>query len=64
MTGRELILYILQNKLENEVVVKNGFCIAILDEKEAAVKFNVGIATIKAWRKHCYNDKMRRNDRE
>lgn len=52
MTGRELILHILQNNLENEVVVKNGLFIGLLNEKEAAVKFNVGIATIRVWRNH------------
>lgn len=52
MTGKELILYILQNNLENEVVIKNGLLISLLDDREAAIKFNVGIATIKAWRKY------------
>ena len=51
MTGRELILYILQNNLENEVVINQGLFVGFLNEKEAAIKFNVGIATIKAWRK-------------
>jgi hypothetical protein len=67
VTGKELILYILQNNLENEVVLKNGLFIELLNEQEAAVKFNVGIATIKTWRKYgrpkldvnaiCYDDK-------
>ena len=52
VTGRELIIYILQNNLENEVVLKNGLFIELLNEQEAAVRFNVGIATIKAWRKY------------
>lgn len=49
MTGKELILYILQNDLENEIVVKDGVFIWLMSEEEAAVKFNVGIATIRAW---------------
>ena len=49
MTGKELIIYILQNNLENEVVIKDGIFVWLMDEKEAAVKFGVGISTIKAW---------------
>lgn len=49
MTGKELILYILQNDLENEEVIsENGFLL-FMDEKEAAAKFNVGIGTIETW---------------
>lgn len=51
MTGKELILYILQNNLENKVVLKDGLFVDFLNEERAAVKFGVGIATIKAWRK-------------
>ena len=49
MTGKELILYILENDLENEDVIKDGIFIWLMDEKEAAVKFDVGVATIRAW---------------
>ena len=49
MTGRDLILYILENNLENELVVKDGIFIWLMSEEEAAVKFGVGVATIKAW---------------
>jgi transposase len=52
VTGKELILYILQNNLENDVVVKNGLLIAVLSDEEIAVMFNVGIATVQAWRKY------------
>lgn len=54
MTGKELILYILQNNLEDTVVFKNTFFIGIMNEEEAAVKFGVGVATVRAW----YNCKM------
>ena len=49
MTGKELILYILQNNLEDEIVIKDGMFVWLMNEEEAAVKFGVGIATIKAW---------------
>ena len=49
MTGKELILYILQNDLENEIVVKDGVFIWLMTEEEAAVKFDVGVSTIRAW---------------
>lgn len=49
MTGKELILYILENDLENEDVVKDGVFIWLMDEKEAAIKFDVGVATIRSW---------------
>lgn len=52
MTGKELILYILQNNLENTIVLEDGFFIGFMTEKEAAVKFGVGVATIRAWY-HC-----------
>lgn len=46
MTGRELILYILSNGLEDEEVFKDGKFIGFLTAGEAAEKMNVGIATI------------------
>ena len=49
MTGRELILYILENKLEDEIVIKDGIFVWLMDENEAAVKFGVGVANIRAW---------------
>lgn len=49
MTGKELILYILQNNLENTVVLENGIFTGFMTEQEAAVKFCVGVATIRAW---------------
>lgn len=49
MTGKELILFILQNDLENEIIVKDGVFVWLMSEEEAAVKFEVGVATIKAW---------------
>ena len=49
MTGRDLILYILDNKLENEEVFKDGKLIGFMSVPECAVKFGVGIDTVKTW---------------
>lgn len=46
MTGKELILYILSNNLENEPVFKDGRLLGFITAGEAAVKLNVGIETI------------------
>ena len=43
MTGRELIIFIMQNKLEDKVMFE------LMSEAEAAAKFDVGIATIRVW---------------
>lgn len=48
MTGRDLIVYILQNNLENESVFKNGKFVGFITDSEAAVKLNVGVSTIHA----------------
>lgn len=49
MTGRELIMYILENHLENEEVFKDGRLLGYMNVDEAAVKFGVGTATIEVW---------------
>lgn len=46
MTGRDLIIYILANHLEDEPVFKNGKFIGYITSGEAAVKLNVGEATV------------------
>lgn len=51
MTGRELIVYILQNGLEDQEVFENGKFVGFATAEEAAVKKNVGVATIRAWMK-------------
>ena len=43
ITGRELIMLILDNRLENDVLL------TLLSEEELAVRFEVGVATIKTW---------------
>lgn len=42
MTGKELVMYILANNLEDEAV-------SFMTMSEAAVKFHVGIETIRVW---------------
>lgn len=49
MTGRDLIIYILENGLEDEPVVKDGRFIGLMSVLEAAEKMNVGTATVMAW---------------
>lgn len=49
MTGKELIIYILQNNLEDEQIFKDGVFIGMISEKQAAVKFDVGLSTIRTW---------------
>ena len=49
MTGKELIMYILRNDLENEIVLKEGTFLGFINEDEAAAKFDVGLATLKLW---------------
>lgn len=48
MTGRDLIVYILANNLEDEQVFKDGKLIGFLTIEQAALKFEVGMATIEA----------------
>jgi excisionase family DNA binding protein len=49
MNGRDLILYILENNLENEPVFQNGKLLGFMSINEYAVKTNVGAATVCAW---------------
>lgn len=50
MTGREFILYILTNNLENEQLFdKDGTFIGFMTIEEAAVKFGVGSSTVNTW---------------
>ena len=49
MTGRDLILYILENGLEDEPVFKNGRFIGFITPSDVAKKNEVGLATVYAW---------------
>lgn len=48
-TGRDLILYILENRLEDKPI--NDVCCLknFISVKKAAVRYNVGEETIKTW---------------
>lgn len=56
MIGRDLILYILQNHLEDEPVFKDGTFIGFMNLGKAAEKFNVGVETVKIWYQLGYID--------
>lgn len=49
MTGRDLIIYILNNNLENEPVFKNGKLLGFKTINEVAVENGVGCETVKVW---------------
>ena len=46
MTGRDLIIYILENNLEDEPVFENGKFIGFMTPDEVAVQMNTGAATV------------------
>lgn len=47
MTGKDLIIYILENDLEDKSIIdENGIPIWLMTVYDAAVKMNVGISTI------------------
>ena len=49
MTGKDLIIYILKNNLEDEPIFEDGIFLGFMTAMEAAVKFGVGINTIRLW---------------
>lgn len=49
MTGRELIIYILENHLEDKQVFEDGKLLGFMTAMEAATKFEVGLATVYVW---------------
>ena len=49
MTGRDLILYILKNNLEDKPVFDNGRFLGFLSISEFAAKHNVGNETVRLW---------------
>lgn len=50
MTGKDLIVYILQNDLEN-VSLNKIIKEILLTESQLAARFGVGVDTIRAWHK-------------
>ena len=49
MTGRDLIIHILNNNLEDEPIFSNGHFMGFMTVTEAAKKYAVGEHTIKTW---------------
>ena len=49
MTGRELIIYILQNNLEDEEILKDGVFVGLISAEEFAAMCGVGPVTVKVW---------------
>lgn len=49
MTGRELIMYILTNHLEDKPVFEKGKFIGFVTASDVAKDSNVGLATVHAW---------------
>lgn len=49
MTGKDLIVYILENNLLNEPIFGNGKFIGTMTVGELAAKNNVGKSTVKVW---------------
>lgn len=62
MTGKDLIMYILLNDLEDAPIFEDGKFIGFITEEEAAVKFGVGTATIRVWINQEKLDGFRIND--
>ena len=49
MTGRDLIIYIMKNGLENEEIIKDGVMVGLISEDKVAAKFGVAVGTVRAW---------------
>lgn len=49
MTGLDLIIYILENDLEDKPISENGRFLDFMTAAEAAQKKGVGVATIWVW---------------
>lgn len=62
MTGRELIIYILENGLEDKEIFEGNRFLGYMTAEEAAVKFGVGEATILVWIARGYLEGVRIND--
>ena len=48
MTGREMIIYILANGLENEPIINNGKIMGYIRDDDAAVQLGFGPSTVQA----------------
>lgn len=48
MTGRELIVYILTNRLEDEPIIQDGRLVGFMTVEEYAAKMGMGVMTVRA----------------
>ena len=49
MTGREMIIFILENHLEDQEIIQDGKLVGFLTVEEVAIKFEVGVETARVW---------------
>lgn len=49
MTGRDLIIYILDHHLEDKELFQDDRFIGFISDKEFAAKYDVGVETVKVW---------------
>lgn len=49
MTGRDFIIYLLENGLEDKPIYSDGRLLGFVTLMEAAAKFGVGAETVRAW---------------
>lgn len=56
VTGRDLIVYILENRLEDKPIFENNTFIGFVLAEDVAVSLGVGIETVKAMYKLGYVD--------
>lgn len=49
MTGRDWIIYILKNNLEDEPLFKDGKLIGFIKASEFAERWDVGVETVRLW---------------
>lgn len=62
MTGRDLIIYILSNNLEDKPVFEDGTFMGFMTVEAAAVKMHVGVETIRVWINRGFLDYCRIGD--
>lgn len=49
MTGRDLIVYILENGLEDEPFIEDGKILGFMTREEVAIACGVGLASVDTW---------------
>lgn len=62
MTGRDLIIFILENKFEDEVFFEDGNIPGFMTLNEYAAYRDVGVETVKLWYYYGYVDAVRIGD--